>query len=348
MELYFYDEEKLISEIKKAIEMKNYYYAENLLLFGSYKFPNKLDKYGDPFFLKELIRLLLSQKRYEEALQFIPVERGDEKNRGWYHILFARYLDSEGLREEALYHWKKFAETRPYHIEAHDAIRGKKASEMPSPFSIILTKIPNYQFQVIFDVGANVGQSCIKYAKEFPNAKIYAFEPVSKSFIKLKENCKEFSNIITFQIAFSSKRGKVKMMVDGCSVMNRVVNKEINSCIEVDTMTIEEFCLENSINHINFLKVDTEGHDLEVIKGCGDFIKNIDFIQCEASANKYNRFHCSFVEIFNFLSDANFYLFYIDEQTFEWSGGGYPVLRRFNMIFINGCIVGELKGVIRE
>ena len=42
--------------------------------------------------------------------------------------------------------------------------------------------LPNYRFDVLFDVGANVGQSAIAYRKAFPNAAIYGFEPIGASF----------------------------------------------------------------------------------------------------------------------------------------------------------------------
>ena len=70
---------------------------------------------------------------------------------------------------------------------------------------------------------------------------------------------------------------------------------------------------------------------------------NIDF-ECEVSANEYNKYHTSYQQIYDKLSAYGFYLFHIQEQTNEWTGGGYPVLRRFNAISLTKCC--RVKGVL--
>ena len=45
---------------------------------------------------------------------------------------------------------------------------------------------PNLKVEIIFDVGANLGQSALHYRQKFPQAKIYSFEPVTKAFQKLQ------------------------------------------------------------------------------------------------------------------------------------------------------------------
>lgn len=52
---------------------------------------------------------------------------------------------------------------------------------------------------------------------------------------------------------------------------------------EVDTVTLDGYVIENGIDHIDFLKIDVEGHEPEIIDGAADLIlrKKIDFIQLE-------------------------------------------------------------------
>lgn len=50
------------------------------------------------------------------------------------------------------------------------------------PLRGILYTLKNYKFNIIFDVGANTGQSAELFSKRFPNAKIYCFEPFSATF----------------------------------------------------------------------------------------------------------------------------------------------------------------------
>jgi len=51
----------------------------------------------------------------------------------------------------------------------------------------------------------------------------------------------------------------------------------------VDIRTIDSFCLEKNIDHISFLKLDTEGNELNILKGAKNMINSekIDFIQFE-------------------------------------------------------------------
>ena len=218
---------------------------------------------------------------------------------------------------------------------------------LPHPFCDIRKQIPNQEFRVIFDVGANEGQSCLPYAQAFPDATVFAFEPVSETFEALKNKTLPYKNIKPHEIAFGEVDGILSMKVSGTSSMNRVVPEgTAGAAAKVKTARIDTFCYEQKIPYINFLKIDTEGYDQNVLRGCGDYLRNIDFIQCEASANDYNKFHNNFAKLSEFMSAAGFFLYYVYGQTFEWGGGGYPVLRRFDPVFINQRVVGPLKNVI--
>lgn len=323
--------------------MKNNDEVEMKLREGLVKYPEQLDSFGDPTFLKELLRLLLSQNRFEEAYEITPID-DDRPNSGWHHILFARALQKSGRREDSMIHWRQFLKNRPHHQEARQALDAS-AKALPKPLSHIATKVPKQPFEVIFDVGANVGQSCIPYAEALPNAEIFAFEPVVSSFMTLVENCKSAKNIRAFNIGLSDEEKVVHISSAENSTMNRIINNPTSSSTKITTETINNFVIKNAIPRINFLKIDTEGHDLAVLKGCGPSLEIIDFVQCECSANAYNTFHTSFVDIFNFMTLSNFYLFIIDGQTPEWSNGGFPVLRRFDAVFINKRVAGNVSGI---
>lgn len=314
--------------------------------------PSRIDQFGDPYFLKELLRLLLAIGSWDEARDLIPAcERYGQKN--WYEILFARALDTLGRRDEARTHWERFAEGRPRHVEAHLRLRDlPNLAEFPSPFREILSKVPQQKVELIFDVGANKGQSCLPYQQAFPKARIHAFEPVPESFELLCQRIEEGSEgksdrIVAHNLALSDRAGSLTFTRMGHSTINRVARAGyVGSTQEVEAITLAAFCVAQGIEQIDLLKIDTEGHDLAVLRGCGDMLPRISFIQCEASANQYNTFHNAFTEIFDFLSKRNFYLFGIQGLTYEPANGGYPVLRRFDPIFVNADVVGPLEGVI--
>lgn len=99
-----------------------YAVAEMILGLGSNKFPHWKDEYGDPIFQKDLIKTLLNQGRFDDALAHVPNDPSD-CTPGWHKILFARALENMDRSVEALPYWIGFLETHPNHIEAQDAVR---------------------------------------------------------------------------------------------------------------------------------------------------------------------------------------------------------------------------------
>ena len=128
---------------------------------------------------------------------------------------------------------------------------------------------------IIFDVGANEG----KYTKalyEVFNDKclIYSFEPVKDTFNKLSNN-NFASNIFIHNFGFSSSNTISTIyksdISSGLSSLSkrRLDHFNINMDLqeEIKLITIDEFCKNNNIDHISFLKMDVEGHEIEVLKG---------------------------------------------------------------------------------
>lgn len=219
--------------------------------------------------------------------------------------------------------------------------------ETLSPFREILRKCPGRRFEVLFDVGANVGQTTLALAAAFPEARIFAFEPAEASFAALRQATAGLPRVAVAQCAFSAAPGRLRMIMHGTTTRNRITGLPVSGHVrEVEVRRLDAWCAEHGIAHLDFLKVDTEGHDLEVLKGATGILPAVDFVQVEVSMNRYNRFHVPFAAVFDFLSDQGFHLFYLHGQAFE--GRGYPVLRRADPIFINSRLVGPMQGIITE
>lgn len=196
---------------------------------------------------------------------------------------------------------------------------------------------------MIFDIGANIGQSATYYSNKFPKAKIYSMEPVSETYNQLKINTKNL-DVNCYNLALGSKKGVVKMAISNISehsVSNKIViNNEENylNCRyeEVNLTTIDKFLIRHDINHINYMKVDTEGHDLEAMKGAENALKNksIDFIETELSMNPTNKFHVDYFSMVEYMLKYNYLVFGIYEQIHDFVIGK-PVLRRSNVVFIS-------------
>lgn len=326
---------------------------ERQLLVNIEKDSVSRDEYGDLINEKELVRYYLNSKRIDEARKYKSAI--GKASHHVYPILFARAYEREGLIKEAIKCYAKQIALKHDHRESIEAI-GRL-----SPFAVlkefdafqkIKQCIPGYKFLNMFDVGANIGQTVRRYLQfTEDNVQIYSFEPAPESYAKLKEEYDHFPNVHLFQLGISKAASSFTMLCEGASTMNRIIDspsgvENLDHTQTINCVSLEDFCRDNSIDNISYLKIDTEGHEMEAIEGFGKMSANIDFIEFEVSANSYNKYHTSFQDIYDKLSNLGFYLFHIQEQCNEWTGGGYPVLRRFNAIFINKNIVGEMKGVL--
>ena len=137
---------------------------------------------------------------------------------------------------------------------------------------------------VVFDVGAYFGFFSY-YAVQNGAKEVYAFEPNPYVFEILKKNAELWSERIKpYQLALSSQNGEVELFIsdDLGSISTILQNRqntvlklcEYKKSVKVKTTTIDEFVKENKIERVDFIKIDTEGAEREIIKGARETIKN--------------------------------------------------------------------------
>ncbi len=131
---------------------------------------------------------------------------------------------------------------------------------------------------IIFDIGANIGWYSINIAKLRPKCKIYAFEPIPKTYALLIENIalNESKNISTFNFGFSNENTFITFYYNPkLSGNSSIQNLSHSDCIEEIKATvkkIDDYVRESKIS-IDFIKCDVEGAELFVFKGGADTIK---------------------------------------------------------------------------
>lgn len=156
--------------------------------------------------------------------------------------------------------------------------------------------------EVIFDVGANVGSYSAMLIK-YTAAKIYAFEPNPSSYQRLLALPER---VIKVQSAVSDSTGLAtlhyKFDFDGKASLDSRVRK--GNTVEVALTTLEAFSNVNDIQKIDYVKIDTEGFEREVISGLG--LLRPKFIQFEFNINHLQR-NCTFHEISELLPEYIFY-----------------------------------------
>jgi FkbM family methyltransferase len=175
---------------------------------------------------------------------------------------------------------------------------------------------------VMLDVGAHFGESFVKYLND--GWKVYAFEP-DPNPLKIKElNALKSDNLRIYDMAISNQSNKIMPFYSsdestGISSLSAFTSghKLIKN---VKTITIKDFVELESVGKIDFLKIDTEGHDFFVLKGLPWEDKRIHptVILCEFEDKKTNPLGYSYSELGDYLLSKD-YVVYIS----EW----YPIER---------------------
>ncbi|MDB5280368.1 MAG: methyltransferase FkbM family [Ferruginibacter sp.] len=149
--------------------------------------------------------------------------------------------------------------------------------------------------RVIVDIGANVGDTVLRYHALFPKAEIYAFEPFPDSFTTLQNRVSGIETVTGYQKAISDKSGTKEFFVNHNTATNSLLqpqkmglssDKEVANklVIVVDVLSIDDFCTTNKIETIDILKLDIQGGELAALRGAAKMLKEkkINLIYTEA------------------------------------------------------------------
>ena len=136
---------------------------------------------------------------------------------------------------------------------------------------------------IFFDVGANIGSYSLELVNFFPKAFVHSFEPHPSNFLRLKEGAIS-SHIKCHNIAVGATCGKASLYdrADHDGSSHASLHKEVISDIhkigvvatEVVVDTLDEISKKEGIDFIDFLKVDTEGHEFAVLQGASSLLEN--------------------------------------------------------------------------
>ena len=191
----------------------------------------------------------------------------------------------------------------------------------------ILKSLKKLNINYIFDVGSHRGESIDYFIKLKDLKKIQSFEPQKNIFLVLKKKYKNNNKVILNQIALSQNENYKDFYINDLSststfsrlnkkslwlkIKNRILNKKnpIISKIKIRSLTIDKFIKQKKIKKIDLLKIDTEGHELEVLKGALKTIKEhkVKFILIELHFSKmYQNYSKKKIE--SFLAKNNFFL----------------------------------------
>ena len=185
----------------------------------------------------------------------------------------------------------------------------------------------NINLKYFLDVGSHMGTYSDLMLKDFKNCKVLMFEPQTNIFKKIRLKYKNKKNIKIYNYAISDKSGLKKIYInrhDLTSTLSTFVakNKYLHlkaklfsttlpgmtlKKVKVKTKKLNEIIKSHNIKIIDLIKIDTEGHELEVLKGIQRNIKNIRCVLIEFHTSKI---YLSYdpKKIHNYLIKNNFVL----------------------------------------
>jgi FkbM family methyltransferase len=161
----------------------------------------------------------------------------------------------------------------------------------------------SYEPSIIIDGGAHVGMTTIYFANRFPNAKIYSIEPNIENYKLLVKNT-FYYNVTAINAALWNKLENVSIFDNGkddkdvCFHIrkNKTSKKEV---AKINTITVPCLMSLYNITHIDILKMNIEGSEIEVLESSPEWIDKISSIiveehdrfreGCTETINKYTK-----------------------------------------------------------
>lgn len=191
------------------------------------------------------------------------------------------------------------------------SVRRVQSSEGLDPFVDALKLARPQAGEAIIDVGANCGQTIQIIRRHFPDVPIHAFEPVHESFEVARRRAGQFRDVKLVNAAVGAVRSNVVIYSNGTSELVSLRDvlpghgKVANS---IEILPLDTYALESGIENIYLVKTDTEGFDLDVLKGAATLLKQgkIKFILTEVGFTPRDERHSFLSDITQALEEHNY------------------------------------------
>ena len=210
--------------------------------------------------------------------------------------------------------------------------------------SFLKKKFENEYLDII-DIGSHKGETIELFLKNFNVTKIYAFEPNIKlfNFLKEKRYNEEKVKLINCGVGLSEENLDLNIMIDSASSTFNSINleseyyKKKNKIItffsnkknllsnkqKISVVSLSKIIMEDKIDKIDILKIDTEGFEFNILKGINqNDYKKIRYIYFEHHYDLMINKNYKFTDINQFLKKNNFLMLFKNKmslrKTFEY------------------------------
>ena len=141
-------------------------------------------------------------------------------------------------------------------------------------------------YRVVFDIGANTGEYAARVLATHSNTRLYCFEPSQITFKQLATVFESDDRVVLEQMALSERVGVAEFYLYGDTDQRNSLEQHSGTPVAIDRVlvgTIDGYCNDHGINSIDFMKVDVESHEFNVLMGARQMLheKKIGAIQFE-------------------------------------------------------------------
>jgi FkbM family methyltransferase len=158
---------------------------------------------------------------------------------------------------------------------------------------------------IVCDVGAYVGDFSVAVARKAD--RVFAFEPDPFSANCLRKNTAGIEKIHIVQKALWERNTELKFNLRSDFADSSILNVDIGQPIEIiriQALRLDGWAFETKLEKIDFLKIDAEGAEPEVLKGAETFLNKIDKIAVDCSPERYGK--PTFSQVCRFLERKGF------------------------------------------
>lgn len=194
--------------------------------------------------------------------------------------------------------------------------------------------------QVVYDIGAHIGSWTRDTVKILPDAKFYLFEPNEEHNESLELTGHKFYNVL-----LSNKPKEVEFWQKNSTgdsyYKENTPFYDDTTPIKLRTETLDEFVEKNKIPLPDFIKIDTQGSELDIILGAKNVLKHAQLVLLECSLVEYNNGEPSFSSVVKEMMKNGFVPFYLTDTYFY-----LEMLVQLDILFIKSLDFEKYKKFI--
>jgi FkbM family methyltransferase len=185
---------------------------------------------------------------------------------------------------------------------------------------------------LVFDIGANRGQTIEHFRSAFAHPVIHAFEPGRDTFAALQRCSAGIVDLHLNNVALGARAESRTFLQNTRDDMSSFLEPSVDAWGEitdrypVDVTTVDDYCAARGVERIDILKSDTQGFDLDVLRGAQRMIdrRAIRLVFLEITFSDMYKGSPRFDEIYAFLADrgfalVSFYDFYYQRGRAGWT-----------------------------